>query len=192
MQTLSTKSQRTRRDVIQAAIDCWSADSSASLGAVADHAGVGRTTVNRHFPTRSALLGAVDQECRERFTAAAGRARLTEGSGLEALLRCCVEIVDLGTVLGLIFADNAPVDPDTWAEGLDPDSAGDGQDAIGTAVARGQADGSIDPTLPLDWVVTWTWTSLFAAWLAIQGETASRHEAAGLLTRTLAGGVRTG
>lgn len=190
MPLLSPKSQRTRRDVLQSAIDCWSDDGAASLGEVADRAGVGRTTVNRHFPTRAALLSAVDLECRERFVAAGHRARLDEGTGLEALQRCCIELVDLGTVLGLIFADNALVDPDTWTD--DPDAVGPdavSPDAVSSAVVRGQADGSIDPALPLDWVVTWTWTSLLAAWLTIQSQSMSRHHAATLLTRTLSGGV---
>ena len=105
---------RTRRDIVAAAIECWAADNSASLGEVAVTAGVGRTTLNRYFSDRAQLISAVDAECRARFAAAVGRARPAEGSGLTALLRACGEIVHLGPVLGLIFADNALVDPDTW------------------------------------------------------------------------------
>ena len=82
-----------------------------------------------------------------RFAAALVRARPAEGSGLTALLRACGEIVHLGPVLGLIFADNALVDPDTW----DTDESDDEFSAL---AARGQADGSIAADLPLAWVVT--------------------------------------
>lgn len=177
----TSRAARTRRDIIQAAIECWSADSSASLGGVAESAGVGRTTVNRYFTDRAQLLAAVDIECRDRFTSAVARARPDEGTGLAALQRMCNEIVELGVMLGLIFADNALVDPDTWEEGdLDP---------LGLVIVRGQSDGSIAADLPAEWVATHTWTSLFAAWLMLQAKTLTRQEVSQLLIRTLATGM---
>jgi AcrR family transcriptional regulator len=183
----SGRAARTRRDIVSAAIVCWSADNTASLGSVADTAGVGRTTVNRYFSDRAQLVAAVDVECRERFTAACSRARPDEGTGLEALQRVCTEIVQLGEVLGLIFADNALVDPDTW-DG-DTTDGSPASDPIGALVLRGQSDGSLAVDLPADWVATQTWTSLFAAWLMIQSGTLTTHEVGRLLTRTLARGV---
>ena len=47
--------------------------------------------------------------------------------------------------------------------------------------ARGQADGSIAADLPLAWVVTLVWTSLFAGWLMIKTETLTRPEVSQLL-----------
>ncbi|MET1005855.1 MAG: TetR/AcrR family transcriptional regulator [Propionibacteriaceae bacterium] len=182
-ETESTKAGRTRRDIVQAAIECWSADSSASLGEVAQTAGVGRTTVNRYFSDRAQLIAAVDDECRQRFTAAVQRARPGEGTGMAALQRLCAEIVDLGEVLGLIFADNALVDPDTWQDD-DPDD-----EPFGMLAARGQSDGSIASDLPPEWVGTVVWTTLFAAWLTIKSSSHTRHEASLLLSRTLARGL---
>jgi len=173
---------RTRRDIVAAAIECWAADNSASLGEVAVAAGVGRTTLNRYFSDRAQLIAAVDAECRARFAAAVGRARPAEGTGLTALLRVCGEIVHLGPVLGLIFADNALVDPDTW----ETDEAAD---QLSTLAARGQADGSIAADLPLEWVATVVWTSLFAGWLMIRSQALTRPEVSQLLARTLASGV---
>ena len=178
----SSRAARTTRDVVQAAIECWSTDSSASLGEVAGAAGVGRTTLNRYFSGRAQLIEAVDRECRRRFIAAVARARPDEGSGLAALQRACAEIVHLGPVLGLIFADNALVDPDTWAPDGDPG-------ALGSLVERGLADGSIAADLPAAWVATQVWTSLFAAWLTLRSGDLTSHEVGQLLTRTLATGV---
>lgn len=178
----STRAGRTSRDIVQAAITCWSVDNSASLGEVAASAGVGRTTVNRYFSERAQLIAAVDQECRLRFRAAVDRARPAEGPGLSALQRVCAEIVQLGAVLGLIFADNALVDPDAWAPDGDPG-------ALGAMVVRGQADGSIALDLPAEWVATHVWTLLFAAWLTIQSGTLTSYEVGQLLARTLATGV---
>jgi AcrR family transcriptional regulator len=178
----SAKATRTRRDIVAAAIECWSLDNSASLGEVAVTAGVGRTTVNRYFSDRAQLIAAVDAECQTRFAAALVRARPAEDSGLTALLRACGEIVHLGPVLGLIFADNALIDPDAW-------NADDSSDELGALAARGQADGSIVADLPLAWVVTLVWTTLFAGWLMIKSETLTRPEVSQLLSRTLASGV---
>jgi AcrR family transcriptional regulator len=178
----SAKATRTRRDLVAAAIECWSADNSASLGEVARLAGVGRTTLNRYFSDRAQLIAAVDDECRQRFASAVARSRPTEGNGLEALQRVCAEIVQLGVVLGLIFADNAIIDPDTWDEEETPDP-------FGSIASRGQADGSIAADLPLSWVATLTWTTLFAAWLMVKSEAFTRHEVSQLLTRTLASGI---
>jgi AcrR family transcriptional regulator len=178
----SPRAARTRRDIVAAAMTAWATDNSASLGQVAESAGVGRTTVNRYFSDRAQLVAAVDQECRLLFLAAVARARPADGTGLAALQRACSEIVQLGPVLGLIFADNALVDPDTWAPDGDPG-------ALGSLVVRGQADGSIAPDLPAEWVATHVWTSLFAASLMIRSTSLTSSEVGRLLSRTLANGV---
>lgn len=178
----SARAARTRRDIVEAAIGAWADDNSASLGQVAESAGVGRTTVNRYFSDRAQLVAAVDVECRGRFLAAVERARPDDGTGLAALQRACAEIAQLGPVLGLIFADNALVDPDSWAEDGDPG-------ALGSMVVRGQADGSIASDLPSDWVATHVWTSLFAASLMLQSSTLTSSEVGHLLVRTLTTGV---
>ena len=105
----SPRAARTRRDIVAAAMTAWATDTSASLGQVAESAGVGRTTVNRYFSDRAQLVTAVDQECRLLFLAAVARARPGDGTGLAALQRACSEIVQLGPVLGLIFADKATI-----------------------------------------------------------------------------------
>lgn len=164
-----------------AAVEVWSSDNTAPLGEIAERAGVGRTTVNRYFPDRRQLVTAVDEECRLRYAAAVARSRPDEGTGLHALLRLCGELVQLGPVLGIIFADNALVDPDTWYAGED--------DPLGQVIARGYADGSLAADLPGDWVGTVVWTSLFAAQLLVRSGARTWHEAADLLSRTLRSGI---
>lgn len=176
-----TKADRTRRDIVAAAVEVWADDNAASLGEVADRAGVGRTTLNRYFSDRSLLVRAVDDECRARYAAAVARARVTEDSGRDALLRICTELIQLGPVLGLVFADNALVDPDTWD--------GEEESPLGAVIGRGLQDGSLAADLPADWIGTFAWTSLFAAHLVVSTGNRTWHEAAGLLTRTLSAGV---
>ena len=177
----SSKADRTRRDIVNAAVQVWALDNGASLAAVARQAGVGRTTLNRYFTDRAHLVAGVDAECRSRFVAAVARSRPTEGSGRDALLRLCTELIQLGPVLGLVFADNALVDPDTWFE--------DDEDQLGLVIGRGYADGSLAGDLPGDWIGTFVWTSLFAAHLVVSTGARTWHEAAVLLTRTLTSGL---
>ena len=175
-----SKAERTRRDIVDAAIEVWAGDNAASLGDVAQQAGVGRTTLNRYFTDRAQLVAEVDRECAARYRAAVVRSRPAEGSGRDALLRMCTELIQLGPVLGLVFADKALVDPDTWFDDDDP---------LGAAVARGYADASLAAELPGDWIGTFVWTSLFAAHLVVSSGSHTWHEAAGLLTRTLTSGL---
>lgn len=177
----SAKANRTRRDLVDAAIERWSSDNTAALGEVAQQAGVGRTTLNRYFSDRAQLVAAVDVECRHRYAAAVARARPGEGTGLAALLRLCTEVMRLGPVLGLIFADNALVDANTWYD--------DDSDPLGVILARGYEDGSLAADLPPTWVGALVWTSLFAAWLVVRSEELTWHESAQLLTRTLGSGI---
>jgi TetR/AcrR family transcriptional repressor of lfrA len=181
----TTRASRTRRDIVAAAIDTWALDTHASLGAVAAAAGVGRTTVHRYFPDRDALVGAVDQECRERFDAAAARASLGEGRGAEALGRLLREVVALGPVLGLVFVDDPLVDPETWE--------GEGRpDPFEGVVVRGLADGSLDPDVPAGWIVVQCWAALFGASLALRLDPGLRHRVGELTARTLLQGVALG
>lgn len=99
-------------------------------------------------------------------------------------MRVCTELIELGPVLALIFADNALVDPDAWH--LDRD------DPLEEVISRGYADGTIDPDLASDWVLTIVWTSLVAAHLLMSSGTRTRQEVAGLLTRTLTSGLSVG
>ncbi|WP_375423143.1 TetR/AcrR family transcriptional regulator [uncultured Friedmanniella sp.] len=176
------KSARTRRDLVQAAIESWSVDNTRSLGEVAHAAGVGRTTLNRYFPSRAALVAAVDEECRIRFDAAIRGARPDADDGLAAVVRMCAEVLQLGPVLGLIFADSALVDPDSWG-------AGSGPEVMTAGLLRGQRDGSVASDLPAEWIATHTWTTLFGAWLVIRSEDATTAEVTQLLARTLTGGI---
>ncbi len=167
--------------MVAAAIECWGEDNTASLGRVAERAGVGRTTLNRYFTDRALLVAAVDAECRDRYAAAVARARPDEGTGLTALLRIGTELLQLGGVLGLTFADNALIDPDRWYD--------EDEDPLGRVMARGMTDGSIASDLPASWIGTFTWTSLFAGWLVIRSGELTSHEAAHVLTRTLGAGL---
>lgn len=176
---------RTNLAILDAAIAAWARDSGASLAAVAAAAGVGRTTLHRFHPDRAALVGAVDVEVRERFSAATERASIDHGGAMSALHRLCVEYLMLGDALRLVFADNSVIDPGEW------DSGAASHANLIALFARGQRDGAFDSVLDPEWMVLTMWFLLCGAWMVMDEADLARADVAGMLMRTLAGAVST-
>jgi AcrR family transcriptional regulator len=150
---------RTRRAIVTAAIDVLAADGGASLAEVAAAAEVSRTTVHRYFAERSDLVRAVVDDAMARVVAATDRARLDQGPPPDALERACREYFELGSVLTVLFAGAIEIGDDDWARCETVPERG-----IAAAIARGHADGSIDPGLPAEWIEQLIWALLYTAW----------------------------
>jgi len=180
MAVTSGVKNRTRQAIIDAAIRLLAGNPACSLGDIAAAAQVGRTTLHRYFGERADLLAAVATEGGERLERAATLADLDRGTGAEALLRLCREYFDLGSLLSLMFSGQAG---ECWESQDEQFLAG--------VIERGRADGSIDPALPPDWVITLLWSQLYAAWeYRAQRPEESRHHVLDLLTRTLSNALR--
>jgi AcrR family transcriptional regulator len=156
-----------------------STNNSAPLAEVAAEAGVGRTTLHRYFPERGDLLKALSADALEQTCAALERARLDEGSAPEALERLCQEQFELGDILMLIFNDPQLMSSPEWQDQSETDQA------INSVIERGQAEGTIDPTLPPSWVQYVLWALLYTAWEHSRSTPAPKHEALSLCLRTL-------
>jgi AcrR family transcriptional regulator len=170
---------RTRRAILDAAVSLLSKNPAASLGDVAVAAGVGRTTVHRYFPERSDLLAAICVDLLAKIAAATERARIDEGSALEAMERLCQEYFELGDGLLLAFEDPQSMKGGDWETETESDRA------LLRLVERGQAEGVIDPELPPTWVQQMLWALLYVAWQHSRDEGASKHATLSLCLRTL-------
>ncbi len=173
---------RTRQAIIDAAITSLATDPTTSLGDIAGAAAVGRTTLHRYFAERSDLLDALKVEVAQRLVEAEGRARLAEGTGLEALVRLAREYFDLGDALSFMFS--GPVDVGSAHDA--PPGACSSADAI----QRGLRDGSIDDELPASWVESMLWCSLYAGWSYTTETGGSRHDSLRLVVRSFKGAIR--
>ncbi|SFP02745.1 DNA-binding transcriptional regulator, AcrR family [Amycolatopsis arida] len=185
--TASTENRtraRTRRAILEAAVAVLSQNPAASLGDIAASAGVGRTTVHRYFPERAHLMAALNQYALEQIAAATERARLDDGTALEAFDRLCQEYFELGELLTLLFNDVELTASDAWDEETDADRA------LLRLVERGHAEGGIDPELEPAWVQQLLWCVLYGAWQHVQLNGAGKHHALGLCLRTLAKALR--
>jgi AcrR family transcriptional regulator len=150
---------RTRRVLLDAATEVLAKDSSASLSEVASHAGVGRTTLHRYFPTRERLIRALVEDALDRVEEAIASAHPSEGPVLDALQRVTDTVVPLGPSLAFLHAEpevyNARDLIRRWYEALEP---------VAQAVERGQADGSLRSDLPVKWVVDAYAGAILTAW----------------------------
>lgn len=146
--------ERTRNAILLAGISVLVTDPAASMGAVAAHAGVARSTLHRYFPDRSALTREIDEYVEEQYEEAIAMADVYSGTGHEAFERVVEELQDrIGAFSWWMQIVHAEVD--------DFDSEPDR--LLLEVISRGQADGTIDAQFPPTWIHTMLWTTLWTA-----------------------------
>lgn len=91
--------QRTKNAIIQAALEILPQNANASLNEIAEQAGVGRSTLHRHFSDREEVLFTLAQHIRRLTLDAIERAAPSFGTPQEALRRTVNELIDLGPAL---------------------------------------------------------------------------------------------
>src|SRR3954451_16719924 len=81
--------------IVAAASGLLGTDPGAGMGDVAAAAGVSRATIYRHFPTREALIAAIQLQAVEQSEQALLACRLDEGTATDALRRLCAAWLDV-------------------------------------------------------------------------------------------------
>lgn len=170
---------RTRRAILDAAIETLTRMPNASMGDIATAANVGRTTVHRYFPERSDLIDAISADALEQVGHATIRARLDDGPAATALARLCQEYFELGDVMMLLFTMPDLLTRPEWQEETEDDRV------LLKLVERGHRDGTIDPGLPAEWVQQVLWSLQYTGWEMVRSHGRPKHEALTLCLRTL-------
>jgi AcrR family transcriptional regulator len=171
---------RTRRAILDAAVETLTRQPGASLGDIATAANVGRTTVHRYFPERADLIDAVSADALEKAAHATVRARLDEGPAPAALARLCQEFFEFGDVFMLLFTMPDLLTREEWQEETESDRM------LLRLIERGHQEGTIDPDLPAVWVQQLLWSVLYTAWEQTRDYKMPKHDALSLCLRTLA------
>ena len=130
--------------IVEVAARLLGEDPSVGMAEVAAAAGVSRATVYRHFPTREALIAAIQAQAIEQSEQALLACRLDEGSATEALRRLCTAWLDVAERYA--FASSATT---TDAETLEHRRRVLG-DPLRALIERGKAAGEFSPALSTD------------------------------------------
>jgi AcrR family transcriptional regulator len=134
--------------ILDAAEELLRTNGQASISAVAARAGVSRITVYAHFPVWEALLEATVERTVRRLMTALEAASPAEGPADEALERVIAT--------GWQYLSRYQAMAQAVSEGLSAEAVTRthqaAHQALGTLLARGQAEGSFRTDLPADWL----------------------------------------
>src|SRR4051812_31759506 len=125
-------------------------DPSAGMADVAAAADVSRATVYRHFPTREALIAAIQEQAFEASEQALEACRLDEGSAVEALRRLCEAWLEVAERYA--FAQLANQATHSSSPGREHRKRVLGEPLI-ALIARGQAAGEFSSAVAPEWAV---------------------------------------
>ncbi|MEU3626011.1 TetR family transcriptional regulator [Amycolatopsis coloradensis] len=169
---------RTRRAILDAAIEKLTKQPSATLADIAAAADVGRTTVHRYFPERSDLIDAISLDALDKISRSTERARIDDGPVPVALARLCQEYFEHADVFQLLFTMPDLMTRPEWKEESEDDRV-----LLGL-IERGHREGSVDPAMTKEWVQQLLWSLLYTAWEMVREKT-PKHEALTLCIRSL-------
>lgn len=159
-------------------------DRGASMERIAGAAGVGRTTLHRHFRNRDALIRAIALDAIEECEAALGRARLEEGSVREATGRLFEALIPVGERYHFLLAEaQLENDPEIRA------AEGRIEGPMRGLIERGKGDGTFKVDVPDAWVLNAMGALLFAAWEGVRDGDLAPRDTPGLVAQTLLSGV---
>jgi AcrR family transcriptional regulator len=177
---------RTRAEaaIIDAATHVLTRDRSGSMTEIAREAGVGRATVHRYFPDRSALVTAIGQESLAATRDGLRRARVREGDVRDALQRVVEELLALGPRFGFLVNE---VDVSTDPDFLAADRAA--MRPVRVLLDRGRSDGSLRADLPVEWISATLEALIYTGWMTMEQNGAGLGETARMVLTSFLAGV---
>ncbi|MEB4616282.1 TetR/AcrR family transcriptional regulator [Leucobacter sp. M11] len=172
---------RTRQAILDTAVTCLSAEPDAPLSAIAQAAGIGRSTLHRYFPERDDLMRALVRHVHALSNRAIELAEPESGPPVAALRRVVERQFDLGPILAVIYASPLILsDADLLAE------VESGDEAVVSALQRASAR---RPPGPPGWERRAFWSLLSAGWESFRLDGRPRHEVVDAIMSTLVGGL---
>jgi AcrR family transcriptional regulator len=178
------RERRARRQVLEAAARLLVVDRGASMERIAEAAGVGRTTLHRHFRSRDALIRAIALDAVEECEAAMEEARLEQGSAREATERLFGALIPVGERYHFLLAE---------AQLEDDPEIRDAEEKIDAPVRRlierGKGDGTFRAGVPSAWILRAMGALMFAAWEGVRDGELAPRDTPGLVADTLFSGA---
>jgi TetR/AcrR family transcriptional repressor of mexCD-oprJ operon len=174
--------------IVEVAARLLGENPNVGMGEVGLAAGVSRATVYRHFPTREALIDAIQTQAVEQSERALLACRLDEGSATDALHRLCTAWLDVAERYAFAQLASQPgVATDAAAREHRSRILGDPLRAL---IERGRADGDFSSTLQTEWAVRVFGALLLAGARAASDGTLTHDEAPSAVYHALHEGLR--
>ena len=173
----------TRIAILEAGFQVFSTDPSASLGDVADHAGVGRATLHRYFASREILMIALAKQAMAELNEAVDAATANAESHTHGLRLALDAIIPLANRQA--FLANQPVDDDPEIAAAYQADLAELRDEIDAA----RGEGLFSPDVPTEWIAQTYDALIYAAWQMVRDGHATPRQASGLAWRTLTLGL---
>lgn len=172
-----------REAIIEAAFQMFSKNPGASLGDVADYAGVGRATLHRHFSSRDTLMLELAQIALSELNDAVNASVVDAASHTEGLRLSLQAVIPLANRQWFLSHETMTDDPELAAA-----YAADIK-ALHDEIELAKSEGSIAEELPTKWVAEVYENLIYAAWTMVREEEATPTQAADLAWRTFLRGV---
>ena len=174
----------TRTAILEAGFELFNERPGASLGDVADRAGVGRATLHRHFASREALMTALALTAMEELNAAVDAATADATSHMQALRLSLDAIIPLAARQAFLASEPVLQD-DRIAEAYASD-----MDELHQSIEAARVEGAFVPDVPTEWIAHSYNALIYAAWEMVREGHATPRQAADLAWRTLTNGLR--
>ncbi|GLX19225.1 TetR family transcriptional regulator [Streptomyces lavendulae subsp. lavendulae] len=159
--------------------------STATMDEVARAAGIGRATLHRHFAGRDALVRALEDLGIRAFEGAFDRARLDEGTAVDAIRRLIAETEPNAQLLAFLVTENQLFEGDEVNEGWARLDA-----RVNALFKRGQQEGDIRIDLSPAWLTEALYGLVGScAWAVMDGRVAAK-DFQYMITELLLGGAR--
>lgn len=182
------RASRSRRALLDAAIELLLVNPSASLSDIAQHAGVGRATLYRHFESREALIRELALESltmTDAILRPIGDAGLSARETLEQGLTAIMQVADRFHFLLFLwyFGDDDPELETIYNRQLKD---------VYRLIERGKQEHSIDSSLSSEWIVSLIDSLVYAGWWAVQSGDLTAEQAGRHATQSLFNGIAAG
>ncbi|MCK2242062.1 MULTISPECIES: TetR/AcrR family transcriptional regulator [unclassified Crossiella] len=179
-----SRGARTRHRVLDAAARLLAKDPGASLGEIAAAAGIGRTTVHRHYPTRDDLLQALAFDALAAIAEGVGEVPMATEPPERALLALATALLPLGPRVSWLANERSLTANREVLAGFERVAR-----PLSELVEREQAAGRFAPHLAPHWVVQVFVAVLCAAWEAVDNGELAPRAAPELVVETVLRGV---
>lgn len=182
---LMTKIRPETRDaIIEAAFLVYAESPTASLGDVAERAGVGRATLHRYFPGRSDLMRALALTAMEELNDAVAKQTASAESHSDGFRLALHAIVPLANRQWFLAQEGVDADPKVAA------AYKASRDQLHADIEAAKAESAFSADIPTVWIVTAFENLIYAAWSLVRDGEATPKQAAELAWRTLACGLQ--